>query len=83
MKGEATVWESRLDLRGQEEDIVRQFMAQVDAIYKEIAAELSKPDADLGALSRQYQQVKSQDYFQSPLGQRVHKALKAARERSL
>jgi len=75
--GEALVWEARLAL-GQEEALVEQFAAQVEGPYREILDELGRDGADVGALSRRYQQVMSQDYFGSALGQRVRAALAPA-----
>jgi hypothetical protein len=63
---------------GRDDELVRQFVAQVDAVYAEILAELERPDADLAALSKRYQQARLQDYFRSPLGERVRQALLAA-----
>jgi DNA-binding transcriptional regulator PaaX len=76
--GEALVWEARLAL-GQEEALVEQFATQVEGPYGEILEELGHEGADLGALSRRYQQVVAQDYFGSELGQRVRTALASAR----
>ena len=76
--GEALVWDARLAL-GQEEALVEQFAAQVEGPYRGILSELGRDDADLGALSRRYQQVVVQDYFGSDLGQRVRAALASAR----
>jgi len=77
--GEAHLWESRLLLNGQEEALVRQFQARVDATYQEILDELEREDADLVALSRKYQQVRAQDYFHSVLGTHVRERLMSAR----
>jgi hypothetical protein len=77
--GEALLWESRLTLNGQEESLVQQFQARVESVYQEILDELEHEGVDLIALSRKYQQVRAQDYFQSPLGQRVRTRLLAAR----
>jgi len=77
--GEAHLWESRLLLNGQEEALVRQFQARVDATYQEILDELEREDADLVALSRKYQQVRAQDYFHSDLGKHVRARLMSAR----
>ncbi len=77
--GEAILWEAQLSLAGQEEELIRQFRAQVEPPYGEILAALGQPDPDLGALSRQYQQVQARDHFQSPLGEQVRAALLAAR----
>lgn len=73
--GVATLWEAQEVFTGQSTDLVQQFTAQVDAIYKEILGQLDKDDPDLAALSKQYQQAASQDYFQSTLGQQVRAAL--------
>jgi DNA-binding transcriptional regulator PaaX len=77
--GEALLWESRLLLDGQQEALVRQFLAKVDAAYQEILEDFEKGNADLAALSRRYQQVRSQDYFHSELGKQVRTNLMAAR----
>ncbi len=77
--GEALLWESRLTLGGQEESLVQQFQERVDSVYQEILDELEHQGADLIALSRKYQQVQAQDYFQSPLGQHVRTQLLIAR----
>ncbi len=79
MDGEALVWEAKLTLPGEDDMLVRQFTAQVEAAYAEILAELERAEADLPALSRRYQQIQTTDYFQSELGQRVREALTSAR----
>ena len=76
--GDALVWEASLCLDGHDEDLVRQFLAQVESVYTEILADVEQPDADLVALSKRYQQARLQDYFRSPLGERVRAALLAA-----
>lgn len=76
--GEAMVWEGAPGLDGQEDRLVEQFTAQVDAAYREIVAGLEQGEPDLAALSRRYQQARRQDYFHSPLGQRAREALLAA-----
>ena len=76
--GEATVWESRL-ATGDEDRLVDQFVSNVEPAFREILAGMRAKDADLAALSRRYQQIKSQDYFNSELGQRVREALIAAK----
>jgi hypothetical protein len=77
--GEALLWESRLILGGQEEILVQQFQVRVDTVYQEILDELEQEETDLIALSRTYQQVRVQDYFQSPLGTLVRTRLLIAR----
>ncbi|MFL5592486.1 MAG: Chromate resistance protein ChrB [Ktedonobacteraceae bacterium] len=79
LEGEAYLWESRLLLNGQEDALVRQFQARVDAAYQEILNELEQDDADLVALSRKYQQVRAQDYFHSEVGIQVRERLMSAR----
>jgi hypothetical protein len=78
--GEAHLWEAALLLEGQAQKLIGQFSDQVESAYREILEALEKADADLAALSRRYQQVKSQDYFQSESGLRVREALLKARE---
>ena len=78
LEGEAYLWESRLLLNGQEDALVRQFQARVDAAYQEILDGLEQDDADLVALSRKYQQVRAQDYFHSEVGLHVRERLMSA-----
>src|SRR5690349_15477938 len=78
LKGDATVWESQLTLGIDEEKLIAQFTQAVKAEYRGILTSLKKKDCDLAALSRQYQQLRAQDYFNSPLGRRVHDALAAS-----
>jgi hypothetical protein len=75
--GDALLWEASLGLDGQDDDLVRQFVAQVDMTYGEILGALESPEADLATLSKRYQQARRQDYFHSPLGERVRDALLA------
>lgn len=79
MSGQALVWEAQLVLPEKDETLVAQFGAQVDGGYHEILSALENTDADLSALSRQYQQVKAYDYFSSALGPRVREALVVAK----
>jgi len=79
LEGEAYLWESRVLLNGQEDVLVRQFQARVDAAYQEILDGLEQDDADLVALSRKYQQVRAQDYFHSEVGLQVRERLMSAR----
>ena len=77
--GEAYLWESHLLLNGQSDALAQQFQARVDAIYQEILDEVEQDEADLVALSRKYQQVRTQDYFHSALGVQVREHLMRAR----
>jgi hypothetical protein len=73
--GIATLWEAEMVFTGKDADLVQQFTAQVDASYTEILTHLEQGDSDLAALSKQYQQASLQDYFHSPLGERVRELL--------
>jgi DNA-binding transcriptional regulator PaaX len=77
--GEAMLWESHLLLNGQEEALVQQFLARAENAYQEILVEMEQENADLAVLSRKYQQIRAQDYFQSELGKQVRTALMKAR----
>ena len=77
--GEAFVWRASLTSDGHDEALVRQFTAQVEALYSDILVGLEGAEPDLASLSRRYQQARAQDYFNSPLGQRVRAALLEAR----
>jgi hypothetical protein len=76
--GEAMLWEASLGLDLGDNDLVRQFLGQVDCLYTEILSALEDPAPDLASLSKRYQQARLQDYFHSPLGERVREALLSA-----
>jgi len=78
--GEALVWEARQMAPADDEALIQQFRAQAEAAYAEVLHALAQPGADLAAISRRYQQVRSQDYFNSPSGQEARTALLAAQE---
>ena len=61
--GDAMLWAASLCPDGRDEELVRQFLAQVDTVYTDVLAELEHPNADLAALSKRYQQARLQDYF--------------------
>ncbi len=77
LDGQATVWESSLLMGIDEEKLLAQFTDAVDNQYAAILAGLKSKNRDLAALSRQYQQARTQDYFDSKLGHRVRDALAA------
>jgi len=79
LDGEAMLWESQLLLHGQSEALRQRFLDKVNSAYQEILDVLLQEHADLVVLSRKYQQVQTQDYFQSPLGDHVRTTLLAAR----
>lgn len=78
--GEAVVWEARQVFSTAPEALRDQFLAQVETEYQEMLVALQGDAPDLAAISRRYQQIQSQDYFQSPLGLEVRAALLRARE---
>ena len=77
--GEVTFWASELLYATNEEALRGQFTNHVDTGYAEVLAALKAKNTDLAALSLRYQQLQSQDYFQSKLGHKVRQALVAAR----
>jgi hypothetical protein len=79
MNGQASLWESRHLLDGQEEALVMQFAALVAGPYRTILSSLKGKAPHLTALSRSYQQTLAVDYFKSPLGPKVRSALIAAK----
>ena len=78
VEGSALVWEATLRLEGQDNALVDRFVAQAEAAYRDILAALGRPDADRAALSKQYQQVQTQDHFHVALGAVVREALAGA-----
>ena len=78
--GTATLWEAQVVFTGQETNLIEQFTAQVEPLYRDILTQLEHRDADLTLLSKRYQQAKLQDYFQSPLGEQVREILLRRRE---
>jgi len=75
--GEASLFTSQVLLDGQD-SLREQFDAPVRAAYAEILTALNRRKPDLTALSKRYQQVKVQDYFQCPLGEKVRQKLLSA-----
>ena len=78
--GEALVWDARQMPPADDAALVQQFRAQAEAGYAEVLHALAQPDPDLAAISRRYQQVRNQDYFNSPMSQAARAALLAAQE---
>ena len=77
--GEATLWESRHLLDGQDAQLVKQFQEMVEGSYFQILNALKRKRPDLAALAREYKQVLAQDYFRCELGGHVRETLLAAR----
>ena len=82
LKGEATLWAGNLTMKSQEESFVRRFEEEADARYNGLLSRLREKDADLGSLSRQFQEAKAQDFFRSPLCRKVRQALLKTKIRS-
>lgn len=80
MGGEASLWESRHLLDGQDDRLTAQFEQQVKPLYERILKALKGGKPDLAALSRQYQQAAARDYLRCALGERVRAALIAAKQ---
>jgi hypothetical protein len=78
LEGSALVWEAALRLEGQDSALVVRFVAQAEAAYRDILAALERPNADRATLSKQYQQVQAQDFFQVALGAVVREAFDAS-----
>lgn len=78
MEGNALLWEADLNLAGQAEALIQRFEEQVNIGYQEILDTLQQDNADLGEISKRYQQLKAQDYFDSQLGVQVRDALLGA-----
>ncbi|SRR5258708_1320685 len=79
MGGEAYFWKSDLVSGVQENTLIEQFIRQVDVMYSKLLGRLKHHKPDLMEISRYYQQAASQDYFQSPIGERVRRKLLALR----
>ena len=80
MGGEAMVWSAQPAQPGQDESLIRQFTGQLVGPYQAILDELRQAGANIEALSRQYQWMKSRDFFNSEMGRQVRDALLSARE---
>jgi hypothetical protein len=78
--GDAWLWQADALQVTQENQLVQQFLAQVEPAYQELLAALAHPDRDLAALARRYQQTLIRDHCESPLAAQVRAALLAARE---
>ncbi|WP_409305758.1 Chromate resistance protein ChrB [Peribacillus sp. SCS-155] len=77
--GEASLWESQLLLGMKEEDIIQEFLHQVEQEYAEILEKLKGNQMDIVSLSRKCQQIRVRDYFQSDAGKRVLEQLQNVR----
>ena len=80
--GEATYWLADIVFESGDQSLHQQFKIPVEKAYREILASLQRKGRDLAALSKRYQAIVAQDYFQTELGRRVRDKLLAAREGS-
>ncbi len=76
--GEASLFSSQAVLARDQQSLQERFEEPVRQAYEEILAALKSRRPDLTALSKRYQQTKTQDYFQCPLGERVRQKLLSA-----
>jgi len=83
MGGDVYYWKASTVSGEEDESMVEQFKAQVDAVYSSLLKKLDKPRADLEEISRQYQQAASQDFFHSELGISVREKLTLKRGEKL
>jgi hypothetical protein len=83
MGGEAHSWRAKTLLGENDDAIKQQFADRVDAAYSELLKKIKKPKPDLQEISRQYQQIVSQDFFHSKPGQAVRKKLTLKRGEKL
>jgi hypothetical protein len=77
--GEATLFASDLVYAAEAEALVARFEEPIREAYQEILRGLKRKKRDLAALSRRFQQVQAQDYFQCELGADVRAKLLEAR----
>jgi ChrB-like protein len=79
MGGEAYFWRANTILGQHDESLTQQFNEQVDGAYSDLLEKLKKRNVDLQEISRQYQQIVSQDFFHSKLGLQVRDQLMSKR----
>lgn len=79
MKGDVFLWSSKLVLGVPENFLIQKFLDQVNGEYSRLIKKMNKKNANLGEISRQYQQILMEDYFHSELGQQVREMLIALR----
>lgn len=75
MHGEASLWRSNLVLGMPEDALIQQFKDQVDREYAALLKKIDRKNADFAEISRLYQQIAREDYFQSDLGRQVRERL--------
>jgi hypothetical protein len=78
LQGEAMVWQAEQLYATDIDALRRQFLAPVEAEYREILAALKQKDRDLAALSKRFQEVQARDHFGAELGRKARERLLAA-----
>lgn len=76
--GEVSLFDSQLLLASEQQALRERFEEPIRAAYAEMLKALKRRRPDLAALSKRYQQVQAQDYFQCPLGEQVRERMVAA-----
>lgn len=76
--GEVALWGADMLYESSQESLRQQFATPVERAYRKILTELKRKNRDLAALSKRFQSVHAQDYFQTELGQQVREKLLAA-----
>lgn len=79
LAGDATIFVSEVLFASDTEKMAEEFNKPVREAYRQILAALRRKDRDLAELSRKFQQVQAQDYFQLELGGEVRAKLLDAR----
>jgi hypothetical protein len=77
--GEALIWESDTLVHGDEGDLRRRFLEQVEPGYAELLAELKTRPDEVEPIARRYRQLRDRDHFHSAVGRRVRDALLATK----
>ena len=75
MGGEAHSWRATTLLGEKDDAIKQQFTEQIEAAYSELLKKIKMSKPDLQDIARQYQQIATQDFFQSKLGREVRHKL--------
>lgn len=79
MGGDAYSWKANTILGLDDEQIQQQFIEQVDMAYARLLKQLDRSKPNLQEISRDYQQIVSQDFFHSKLGLLVRDKLMSRR----
>ncbi len=76
--GEVSLFDSELLMTSADPTLRERFESPVRDAYQEIIEALKRGKPDLAALAKKYQQIKAQDFFQCPLGDKARDKLMAA-----